>query len=143
MDKQSRTLLWEKMSKQNVSIEDLQCYSLDELKKLEDRLNNFVERFRQLSSSEQGNFMKTSHDLIAWGIFTSIISFIGILVGISSYEVGFGIQQFLYFGFVAFVFYNMISRIVYYSENKALYRFVNSKFYQENRRNLHSRITIK
>jgi hypothetical protein len=143
MDKQSRTLLWEKMSKQYVATEDLQPYSLDELKKLEDRLNNFVERFRQLSSSEEGKFMKIFHDLIAWGVFTSIISFIGILVGISSYEVGFGIQQFLYFGFVAFVFYNMISRIVYYSENKALYRFVNSKFYQDNRKNLRSRITIK
>lgn len=143
MDKQSRTLLWEKMSKQNVATEDLQPYSLDELKKLEDRLNNFVERFRQLSSSEQGNFMKISHDLIAWGVFTSIISFIGIIVGTSSYEMGFGIQQFIYFGFVVFVFYNMISRIVYYSENKALYRFVNSKFYQDNHKNLHSRITIK
>ena len=143
MDKQSRTLLWEKMSKQYVATEDLQPYSLDELKKLEDRLNNFVERFRQLSSSEEGKFMKIFHDLIAWGVFTSIIFFIGIIVGISSYEVGFGIQQFVYFGFVAFVFYNMISRIVYYSENKALYRFVNSKFYQDNRKNLHSRITIK
>ena len=44
MDKQSRTLLWEKMSKQYVATEDLQTYSLDELKKLEDRLNNFVEK---------------------------------------------------------------------------------------------------
>lgn len=131
------------MSKQNVATEDLQPYSLDELKKLEDRLNNFIERFRQLSSSEEGKFMKISHDLIAWGIFTSIISFIGILVGISSYEEGCHIQQLICFGFVAFVFYNMISRIVYYSENKALYRFVNSKFYQDNRKNLHSRITIK
>ena len=34
------------MSKQYVATEDLQPYSLDELKKLEDRLNNFVERFR-------------------------------------------------------------------------------------------------
>ena len=131
------------MSKQYVATEDLQPYSLDELKKLEDRLNNFVERFRQLSSSEEGKFMKISHDLIAWGIFTSIISFIGIIVGTSSYEMGFGIQQFIYFGFVVFVFYNMISRIVYYSENKALYRFVNSKFYQDNHKNLHSRIPIK
>ena len=143
MDKQSRTLLWEKMSKQYVATEDLQHYSLDELKKLEDRLNNFIERFLQLSSSEQGKFMKISHDLIAWGVFTSIISFIGILVGIGSYEEGFRIQQLVYFGFVAFVFYNMISRIVNYSENKALYRFVNSVFYHHNRKKLRSRITIK
>lgn len=130
------------MSKQYVATEDLQPYSLDELKKLEDRLNNFVERFRQLSSSEQGNFMKTSHDLIAWGIFTSIISFIGILVGISSYKERFHTGQFICFGFVTFVVYNLISRIVNYSENKALYDFVKSEFYQDNRKNLHSSITF-
>ena len=131
------------MSKQYVATEDLQPYSLDELKKLEDRLSNFLERFRQHSSSGREKIVKVSHDLIAWGVFTSIISFIGILVGISSYKEGFQIQQFMYFGFVAFVFYNMISRIVYYSENKALYRFVNSVFYRHNSQKLRSRITIK
>ena len=131
------------MSKQNVSIEDLQCYSLDDLKKLDSLLDSFFENFRKTTSTGEEKVIRVPYDLIAWGVFTSIISFIGIIVGTSSYEMGFGIQQFIYFGFVAFVFYNMISRIVYYSENKALYRFVNSKFYQDNRKNLHSRITIK
>ena len=130
------------MSKQYVATEDLQPYSLDELKKLEDRLNNFIERFLQLSSSEQGKFIKISHDLIAWGVFTSIISFIGILVGISSYEEGCHIQQLICFGFMTFVVYNLISRIVNYSENKALYDFIKSEFYQDNRKNLHSSITF-
>ena len=86
MDKQSRTLLWEKMSKQNVSIEDLQCYSLDDLKKLDSLLDSFFENLRKTTSTGEEKVIRVAYDLIIWVIFTSIISFIGILVGISSYK---------------------------------------------------------
>ena len=142
MDKQSRTLLWEKMSKQNVSIEDLQCYSLDDLKKLDSLLDSFFENFRKTTSTGEEKVIRVAYDLIIWGVFTSIISFIGILVGISSYEEGFHTGQFICFGFMTFVVYNLISRIVNYSENKALYDFIKSEFYQDNRKNLHSSITF-
>lgn len=142
MDKQSRTLLWEKMSKQYVATEDLQCYSLDELKKLDSLLNDFFENFRQKTSAGEEKVIRVPYDLIIWGVFTSIISFIGILVGISSYEEGFHTGQCIYFGFVTFVVYNLISRIVSYSEHKALYRFVKSEFYQDNRKNLHASIAL-
>lgn len=142
MDRQSRTLLWEKMSKQNVSIEDLQCYSLDDLKKLDSLLDSFFENFRKTTSTGEENVIRVAYDLIIWVMFTSIISFIGILVGISSYKERFHTGQFICFGFVTFVVYNLISRIVNYSENKALYDFVKSEFYQDNRKNLHSSITF-
>lgn len=142
MDKESRILLWEKMSKQNVSIEDLQCYSLDDLKKLDSLLDSFFENFRKTTSTGEEKVIRVAYDLIIWVIFTSIISFIGILVGISSYKERFHTGQFICFGFMTFVVYNLISRIVNYSENKALYDFIKSEFYQDNRKNLHSSITF-
>ena len=61
------------MSKQNVSIEDLQCYSLDDLKKLDSLLDSFFENFRKTTSTGEEKVIRVAYVIIILVLFTSIM----------------------------------------------------------------------
>lgn len=140
MEQKSSILFWKKMTSRKFNERDFLDYSLSMLKYQDNQLNQFIETFCHEGIFNGNNLVKISTDLIAWGIFSIIISVISFLVIFRGDEIG--IQSLLFLIFLVFVYYKLINRIIKYPENKAIYRFLKSEFYTENQRQLSKAISL-
>ena len=130
------------MTSRKFNERDFLDYSLSMLKYQDNQLNQFIETFCHEGTFNGNNLVKTSTDLIAWGIFSILISVISFLVIFRGDEIGIQIQHLLFLIFLVFVYYKLINRIIKYPENKAIYRFLKSEFYTENRGQLSKAISL-
>lgn len=142
MEQKSSILFWKKMTSRKFNERDFLDYSLSMLKYQDNQLNQFIETFCHEGTFNDNNLVKTSTDLIAWGIFSILISVISFLVIFRGDEGGIQIQHILFLMFLVFVYYKLINRIIKYPENKAIYRFLKSEFYTENQRQLSQAISL-
>ena len=142
MEQKSSILFWKRMTSRKFNERDFLDYSLSMLKHQDNQLNQFIETFCYEGIFNDNNLVRISIDLIAWGIFSILISVISFLVIFRGDEGGIQIQHILFLMFLVFVYYKLINRIIKYPENKAIYRFLKSEFYTENQQQLSKAISL-
>lgn len=142
MKQKSRILFWKRMSSQKITEHDLVRYKHEELSRLYQDLNEFLETFCREGILTQENLVKVSYDLIAWITFCSGISLLAIFGILRTSEENFGMMQALYLLLLSFAYGKTISRIIRYPENQTLYQFVKSDYYQHNRAILYNVISL-